>query len=271
MKAAWIVDWRQTTNAERRCLFAALDRIRRAREIDWPDVWREAFGPDHGLGDGYEENCRKGAMGRPRAARLFEWVLTYNRAEAEAAEDAVLRLRLDETDDAERQIRWEDYIRRVGIFSNIDLLPAPDEPRSLIALTRAEPRELGTVRLGERFRFKLHCSRSGFLAILMSYRHHWYLLEPAERMSFVSIPAPGTIIVPPPEGQGFGDALCEETDPGKHRFVFVFAPGRNFLAILDGRVPGISIADCDLDELAKTLSSLAENVLIYRCSIIVTS
>ena len=126
-----------------------------------------------------------------------------------------------------------------------------------------------TLHLGDWFYFRVDCAHSGYLATIQNYKGNWYSfpLSPEQPI----IPARlGAVSAPISMASQKVEPISEETDIGKHGFLFINIDADTDVDALELHLPEGKINISQLDELATYLSDLSDSsVSIYRSNLMI--
>lgn len=209
-------DWLSASHDARRLLYRHIKRLIDTSALTWSRVFRDALGEAGGPGLGYEDNFRAGRISRQKAARLYGWLRS---ASAEIADD----LDRDLMDLGHAQgASWERFLAVRGSFEGVEVVPLNDARPGLVSFARAEPLAPPRIGLGEPFCFRLLDAPAGEVMALQSVGRGWHAMPLSA--DGLSMPiARGTCWVPEADAGQSPELLAEESDAGRHRFLFIIA------------------------------------------------
>lgn len=212
-------DWLSASHDARRLLYRHIKRLIDTSALTWSRVFRDALGEAGGPGVGYEDNFRAGRISRQKAARLYSWLQS---AHSEIAED--LDRDLADLGQSLGAV-WERFIASHGRFEDVEVVPLNDARPGLVAFARDEPLASRRIRLGEPFCFRIRDGSAGAVLALQSVDRGWHAL-PLSADSLSMQVGRGLCWTPGADGGATPEALAEESDAGRHRFLFIVAsPG----------------------------------------------
>lgn len=256
------IDWDQTTNAERKCLNAATKALRSRLNIDWQTVFQRAFGLDDQVGDGYQDNLRKGAIAPGKAYKLYTWLYHHDRALADQVESQIFALRAATAPEAPPL--WESLIKR-GRFANIRTIKAQSS-LGIVDFARREPIDPTALKLFDEFIFEIDAPLAGEVMAFQGYGGQWYPLPLSTVAPTVNVQQGKALL--PVDDDGRPEPLREEARPGRYRFMFVIVKGDRLpdLATLQPHQP---IPTRIRDDIARAvMSAPASDWVVLRTNLV---
>lgn len=210
-----VIDWEETTIAERKLLHKQVLTLKKRLRIDWTTTFQQAFGPRDNVGSNYEDNLRQGKIAPERAYKLFIWLYKQDRVLASNVEDDILALRAKHF--PEQSINWEAMLAK-GKFSNVRACKC-DDVLGMAEFARRQPIQSLKFKLLEEFYFEFDIPFDGTLIAFQGYKGIWYPQLIAEDTAILKVSEGNQII--PSDDTNKPDPLWEETDRGKHSYAFL--------------------------------------------------
>lgn len=210
-----MIDWESTTHEERKCLYHRVRQLRRREKIQWSDLFQTAFGPRDSVEIGYEDNFRKGKIAPDRAYKLFQWLQSKDPHAASLVEDAIFDLQANRS--APRLATWTDLLASAE-FSNL-VAHHHSKDLGITQFARKEPISNLELNLLDPFYFEIDMPFSGYLTAFQDYKGTWHH-QPISMNEAVLKLEKGKHIIPA-DDHGQALPLHEETDIGKHSYLFL--------------------------------------------------
>jgi len=270
MKKFQEIDWRNVSTDEIKALYKATLRARQDHNLSWHDLFKKAFG-GLSFGKGYEDNFRKGKIGSARAEQIFQWLQTKSPAIADRLEDDIFATRTAQIEGNTSSNNWSELLQSHCIYGRVEVLNYTMTGPSIVAFANHNQVTDATLHLGDWFYFRVDCVHSGHLVALQNYKGNWYLfpLSPEQPI----IPARlGAVSAPISIAGQKVEPISEETDIGKHGFLFINIGADTDISTLERHLPAGRLSTSQLDALATYLSNLSDSsIAIYRSNLMIRS
>jgi len=268
MKKFQEIDWRNVSPDEIKSLYKAALRTRQDYNLSWYAFFKKAFGGLY-VGKGYEDNFRKGKIAAARAEQIFQWLQTKSPAIADRLEDDIFATRVAQLEGNTSSINWSELLQSRCIYNRVEVLNYTKTGPSIVAFADQNQVADATLHLGDWFYFRVDCAHSGHLVALQNYRGNWYSfpLSPEQPI----IPARlGAVSAPISIAGQKVEPISEETDIGKHGFLFININADKDVGALERHLPEGRLSIPQLDELATYLSDFSDSsVAIYRSNLMI--
>lgn len=262
------IDWRNASTDEIKALYKAALRARQDHNLSWHDFFKKAFG-GLSFGKGYEDNFRKGKIGAARAEQIFQWLQTKSPAIADRIEDDIFATRTTQKNGNAPSSNWSELLQSHCIYGRVEVFDYTNTGPSIVAFADRNQVADATLHLGDWFYFRVDCAHSGYLAAIQNYKGNWYSfpLSPEQPI----IPARlGTVSAPISMAGQKVEPISEETDIGKHGFLFINISADTNIGALEQHLPEGKLRTSQLDALATYLSNLSVSSLaIYRSNLMI--
>ncbi len=264
------IDWHNVSPDEIKTLYKAVLHARQDHNLSWHDLFKVAFGGLY-IGKGYEDNFRKGKIAAARAGQVFNWLLTNSPAIADQFEDEFFTARSAQIGGDASSINWSELLQSCSLYGRVEVFSYTKAIPSIIAFSNENQVEDATLHLGERFYFRVDCAHSGHLAALQNYRGNWYSFPLSPEQA--AIPAKiGTMSAPISIVDQKIEPISEETDTGKHGFLFINMDKDVDIDAFDQHMPVGRIHKNQLDAFSVFLNELPEtSISMYRCNLMIRS
>lgn len=249
-----LLDWETAKQSEKALLYKSALSLKKRLHLDWLDVWERAFGDFNSVGDGYENNFRKGKINGQKSREIFEWITREDRGLADRLEEDIFASR----DSALGPIsparhRWNDFLQEHGRFDDVEAYPQTVN-KSLVTISRREPLSKQRFKLREEFYVELTLPFDGYCAALQGFDGFWYSLPLLDELPYVPVSA-GNQKLPLDGNEEDADTFREDTDRGVHKFLFVSATEQKRLEPFNSFSAGKPIDFDLLSHLARDLKT----------------
>lgn len=248
-----MVDWRKTTTAQRKALFAAVEAAAYQDGLDWRRLLRRLL-PRHAYADSYLYGLRAGRMSGVVTLALAGWLKEVH---PDAASRLEASLRAVEPPGAP----WDTFLRADAEDRGLSIVTPAS---GLVTFADAEPTAPRPVRLGAKFWFSLDSAIAGHALALQSVRGMWFAL-PLAREGISAPVVQGVQALPAAPGSGAPVPLSEDIEAGRHRFAVLVTAQVQDAAL----TPGIPVEDAILDRLAATTLAMPRDTWrLYRIAVV---
>jgi len=268
MKKIQGIDWRNISTDEIKALYKAALRARQDHNLSWHDLFKMAFG-GLSFGKGYEDNFRKGKIGAARAEQIFQWLQIKSPAIADRLEDDIFSTRTIQKDGNAPSINWSELLQSRCIYGRVEVYNYTKTGPSIVAFADRNQVADATLHLGDWFYFRVDCAHSGYLAAIQNYKGNWYSFPMSPEQPI--IPARlGAMSAPISMAGQKVEPISEETDIGKHGFIFINIDADTDIGAFEQHLPEGRLSIPQLDALATYLSDLSDfSVAIYRSNLMI--
>ncbi len=268
MKKIQEIDWHNVSADEIKTLYKAVLRARQDHNLSWYILFKKAFGGLY-VGKGYEDNFRKGKIATARAEQAFHWLHTKSPAIADQLEDEIFTARTAQIEGNTSSINWSELLQSRCIYGCVEVFTYTKSGPSIVAFANQNQVTDATLHLGDWFYFRVDCAHSGYLAAIQNYKGNWYSfpLSPEQPI----IPARlGAVSAPISIAGQKVEPISEETDIGKHGFLFINIDADIGIGTLGRHLPAGRLSTSQLDALATYLSNLSDSsIAIYRSNLMI--
>ena len=268
MKKIQEIDWHNVSAGEIKALYKAVLRARQDHNLSWHILFKNAFGGLY-VGKGYEDNFRKGKIATARAEQAFHWLQTKNPAIADQLEDEIITARTAQIEGNTSSINWSELLQSRCIYGRVEVFNYKKTGPSIVAFANHNQVTDATLHLGDWFYFRVECAHSGYLAAIQNYKGNWYSfpLSPEHPI----IPARlGAVSVPISIAGQKVEPISEETDIGKHGFLFINIGADTDIGALQQHLPEGRLSTSQLNALASYLNGfLDSSIAICRSNLMI--
>jgi hypothetical protein len=264
------IDWREISTDEIKVLYKAVLRSRQDHNLSWYGLFKKAFGGLY-VGKGYEDNFRKGKIAAARAEQAFLWLQTKSPVIADQLEDEIFSIRTAQKDGNTSSINWSELLQSRCVYGRVKVFNYTITGPSIVAFADQNQVSEASLLLGDWFYFHVNCTHSGRLAALQHYRGNWYSFPLSPEQA--SIPANlGAVPAPISVTDQKIEPISEETDIGKHGFLFINMSADADIKGLEQHLPAGRISTSQLDALASFLNEMPySSIAIFRYNLMIRS
>lgn len=268
MKKIREIDWHNVSADEIKALYKAVLHARQEHNLSWYILFKKAFGGLY-VGKGYEDNFRKGKIATARAEQAFHWLQTKSPAIADQLEDEIFTARTAQIEGDTSSINWSELLQSRCIYGRVEVFNYTKTGPSIVAFADQNQVADATLHLSDWFYFRVDCAHSGNLAAIQNYKGNWYSfpLSPEQPI----IPARlGAVSAPISTTDQKVEPISEETDTGKHGFLFINIAADTDIGALQQHLPEGRLSTNQLDALAMYLNGFPDSrIAICRSNLMI--
>lgn len=235
-----------------------------------------AYGQPYEISDHFVGNFKKGDCGARHLQKIYDWMRDEHPESAEYVWDKINANKSrprDATllDHLRHKSRWDDLVKSRGSHGQIDIRPLsspplqpskttinPNEENSgsnkaaHVGFGQTGPLSQQRIKMGDRFCFDLFEGHEGSIIALQFVQRMWLPmpLRP-EGMASPLLGIPQSLPLDGKTRQPIG--LTEESQPGRHHFVFLIGPSKLVAALEKPLLVDVPISADTREQLAKTL------------------
>lgn len=252
------IGWSNASNDDRKILYRALWKLRKAKAMSWFDVLIPALGKGDAESDEVENRLARGTLSRTKCTKIYLWLC---KEYPEYAREVEAQFFIN----TPPALSWLALINEHMQRKQVKIKRLTVDNTNLVGLDDGSDDPEAIIKRSEKFCFEIKSPMDGQVVGFQEYKGCLYIL-PLSKSSNEQHISNGKQWMP--NIDGVPQPMSEKTDMGEHGFIFFISDKANIEAALNALPKKGMIAPNLLNEFASQIGKMKNEWHLLKVNVI---